>query len=268
MHTFLKPLMPISFLLGVNFVNAETPISDAYSPGESDSKWVVGAKVLGWKNPYINDGGDDEHQGAFIPNVEYRGERFFVDSDGLGVTLFRNNGFSTGLILGGQDSYLSDDDYFEDNDRLEGIDERDPTADLGAYVIHNHNNGQLKVTLRQEITDEHDGQTADARYLYNFPIGRWNITPVAGISWASEETINHFVGVSERESQAANNISAYEGKSTTSFFGGVTTRYDINDHWDVTFDLAHISLGEGIKDSPLIEDDNVLVTGFGVNYNF
>lgn len=251
---------------------ADTPVSDAYSPGESDSQWIVGGTVLAWENPYINegdiDGGDDdgEYNGAIVPRVEYRGERFFIDGDGLGVNLFRKNGFSTGLKLTGNATYLSDHDNYDDNDRLATIKERDATADLGLYVIHNYNNGQLKVTAWQEISNEHDGHSVEARYSYNFPLGRWNITPMAGVTWASDELVNHFYGVSEAE--ASGDITAYKGKSTTSYFGGVAVRFDINDHWDVRFNTAFVSLGDGIKDSSIVSDSTTVISGVGVNYNF
>ncbi len=268
-------------LLATSVSFADTPVSDAYSPGESDSKWIVGGGLAVWENHYINEGDsrdsdddeyhydDGEYDGTFIPRVEYRGERFFIDDEGLGLTVFRSNGFSTGLILGGDYTYLSDEDEYDDNDRLEGIEERDATANLGLYLLHNHENGQVKATIWQEISDKHDGQSFDLRYSYNFPIGeRWNVTPTAGVRWASDDTINHFYGVSEQESIAANDIAAYTGKSTTSVFGGVSARFDINDHWDLTFGAAAVSFGDGIADSPLVKDDNTLISGFGVNYNF
>jgi len=254
---------------------AETPESDAYSPGESDSKWILGATGYLWENPYINEGDDDdsdvddgEYDGALIPRVEYRGERFFSDSDGLGLTLFRVDGFSSGLILTGDASYLSDIDDYEDNDRLVGIEEREETLDLGFYVIHNHDNGQLKFTALQEITNEHDGQSADLKYTYNFPLDRWNITPVVGVAWASSDTVNHFVGVSERESLASNGIAAYEGDSATSIYGGVDVRFDITKHWDIHFGAHYVALGSEIEDSPLIEDNETVVSSFGFSYNF
>jgi outer membrane protein len=250
-------------------VTADTPISDAYSPGESDSLWIVGGTILSWDNPYINDGDDDnEYDGTFSPRVEYRGERFFVDTDGLGLTLYRLDGLSLGVVLSGEDGYLSDEDRFEDNERLSGIEERDVTATLGGYVLHNHGDGQFRLTVSQEITGEHDGQSVDARYVYNFPVGNWDITPSIGLSWASEDTVNHFYGVSERESLAATNIASYEGDSSFSGYGGVSARYEFTEHWDVQFGAGFVAYGEGIKDSPLIEDSSTFVTGLGVNYNF
>lgn len=248
---------------------SEQPVSDAYAPGESHSKWIVGGALLAWDNPFINDGDDDDETvGTIDPRVEYRGERFFVDSDAIGITAFRMDGFSTGLVLGGDAGYLSDEEFYEDNDRLSGIQERDPTVNIGAYALHNYGDGQFKVTAWQEITDEHDGQSVEASYTYNFAMGRWNITPTAGVTWASDETVNHLYGVSERESLAANNIASYEGRSTTSAHGGVSARFDVTDNWDIKFDAGYVAYGDGITDSPLIEDSSTFVAGLGVNYNF
>jgi outer membrane scaffolding protein for murein synthesis (MipA/OmpV family) len=278
-HVKKKLLTSALMTIGLGFINvafAETPISDAYSPGESKSKWIVGANIALWDNPYINEGDDNddevddgEFDGAGGIRVEYRGERFFVDNDGLGLTLLRSNGFSSGIVLTGNAGYLTDEENFEDNDRLNGIEERDPTVDLGVYLIHNHKDGQFKLTVLQEVTNEHDGQTIDARYSYNFPVGkRWNVTPVFGLAWASDDTVNHFFGVSETESANANNIAAYEGDSALNVYGGVNARFDITEHWDINFGLMGLAYGEGIKDSPLIEDDSTAFSHFGVSYNF
>jgi len=248
---------------------AEAPISDAYSPGESDSKWIVGGALLVWDNPYIHDDDDDhEYAGTLVPRIEYRGERFFSDTDGVGLTVFRTNGFSTGLILGSDESYLSDSDYYDDNDRLENIDERDATLNLGAYLLHNHGDGQFKLTVWQDISNEHEGQSLDASYTYNFPMGSWNVTPVVGLEWVSDDHADHFFSVSERESNASDGIAVYQANSSTNAFAGVSARYDITEHWDVQVGAGYVVYGSGIKDSPLTEDDDTFIGGFGVNYNF
>ena len=106
----------------------EVRVSDGIVPGDSNSKWVVGGSVGSIENPFV---GEDSHDGYLAPNIEYRGEKLFVKGGELGYNLFRSNGFGVGVVLTGKPSYFADDENYDDNEKLEHIEERDGTLDAG-----------------------------------------------------------------------------------------------------------------------------------------
>lgn len=250
-----------SSLITVN-AYSETLVSDAASPGDSDSKWVVGGYIGGMTNPYA----DEDSLGFLTPNIEYRGETFFIGDGELGVTLYRTHGFSFGAVLTGQYSYLSDKDEYDDNEKLDGLEERDGTLDAGLYATYTNEMGRLKLTVLDEITGEHGGQSADLHYTFDFKYSDWNINPTVGATWASAESVDHFYGVSNQE--ANGHRDAYKGKSALNWYAGIRGRYEITENWDVDLNAAYVFLGDGIKDSSIVDEDGLFISSVGVNYNF
>lgn len=252
----------ISAFLLSHQVAAEERVSDAIGPGESDSRFVLGAVIGSLDNPYAREGTD----GYIVPTFEWRGERLFFDDGQLGLTLFRRHGFSGGLVLTGTSSFLSDEDDYEDNDRLAGLEERDPTLDGGVYMMHTSDLGQFKLTVLDELTGKHDGQSADLNYTFDLKAYNWSINPFIGVSWSSGDSVDYFYGVSELESNSLR--AAYKGKSSTNGYVGVQGRYQITDHIEATIQASYIRFGSGLTDSSIVDEDGSFVSGIGVIYNF
>lgn len=237
-------------------------ISDAINPGDSNSRWVLGGSVGAYNNPLAGEGSEY----YLSPDVEYRGERFFLKGAEAGVSLYQQPEYSVGLVLTGNGSLLADKDDYKGNVRLAGLKERDDTLDAGFYFIHRSDAGRLKLTVLDEVTGEHHGQSADVNFIFDYKLHSWNINPVVGATWMSEDMVNHFYGVSATE--ANSHRSAYQGDSAINLYAGIRGRYDITDHWDVTASATYVRLGSGIADSSIVEDDGILVSSLGVNYNF
>ncbi len=242
--------------------NAMAAEGDAFAPGDSDSKWVVGGHVGSYNNPLAGE--DTEY--FIAPNIEYRGEKFFVKDGEVAYSLYSNSGFSAGAVLTANGSLLSDKSDYKNNEKLAGLEERDGTLDVGVYFMHTTEMGRLKVTLLDEITGEHGGQSADAHYTFDYKVSGWNVNPYLGANWNSSDTVDHFYGVSDSEANA--NRAAYKGDSAVNLYTGVRGRYEITKNWDVNVGAAYVHLGEGIRDSSIVEDDYIVVSHVGVNYNF
>jgi MipA family protein len=239
-----------------------SPVSDAINPGDSDSKWVLGLHMGDFNNPLVGEGTE-----VFIaPNLEYRGEYFFIKDGQMGVTVYRQPSYSVGLVLTGTSSGLEYKKDYEDNGRLVGLTERAGTLDAGVYFLHKSDAGRLKVSLLSEVTGEHNGQSADVNYVFDYKVKDWNINPIVGATWQSADAVDHFYGVSTAE--ANSNRSAYEGKSAVNLYAGLRGRYEINQHWDVITSATYVHFGKGIADSSIVEDDGVFIGSAGINYNF
>lgn len=252
----------LSMLAAASSIPLQANASDAVGPGDSNSKWAVGVHVGAINNPYIGEGGE----GFIGPRIRYNGERFFINDDSLNFYLAKSHGFSGGLTLSLDAGFLTSDRLFKDNERLSGISERDATILGGIYVNHDTSLGRLSFSALTDVANEHDGQVASLKYTFDLKAGNWNINPVLGAQWSSDEFVNHHAGVSA--SEATSSRIQYKGEATTTAFAGVRARYDLTEKWDVNLETGVTKLGSGFTDSSIIDDDLVYHGSVGINYNF
>ena len=246
--------------------------SDAIGPGDSDSRWVLGGGVVTFNNIYVGE----SDMTVLFPNIIYNGERFFIKDGTANLALIQLGAFSTGLIVSPDASFLSDEDEYDDNARLAGLNERDGTLEGGFYVNHTTDLGRLKFVLLTDLGSEHDGQTATLQYTFDFKYGEWFINPVVGVSWISDKKVNHYYGVSAAEAIPAVGVfpvptfvrAEYDGDSAFNAFAGIRARYELTEHWDVNTQAGVTSLGSGIRDSSIVDDDYIYHASVAVSYNF
>jgi len=254
----------LSLLITGTSMAADYRTSDGIAPGDSNSKWLLGATAGGYENLVVGEESDNE--GFLNINLEYRGEKFFVAKDEIGYNLWRDNGFSAGVALSGKDTFLYDKEAYDDNQVIAHLEERDPTLDLGFYLIHNSDLGQLRFRVLEEFTGEHDGRSVDASYTFDLNYSGFRINPYVAASYLTDGSVDYFFGVNEDEATAE--LAAYEGEAALNLTAGINARYDLSRHWELGFGASVTKLGDGIADSSLVKDDTMVITGLTVNYNF
>ncbi|MFK8022202.1 MAG: MipA/OmpV family protein [Pseudomonadales bacterium] len=236
--------------------------SDAIGPGDSESKWILGASTVVFNNIYA----DEDSTGFLFPNLVYNGERVFFKDGALSLYIAEMNDFSFGLTVGVDAGFLSDDDEYRDNAKLAGLIERDEIVVGGIYINHTTDQGRLNLTMLGDLEDDRDGYEATLSYTFDLKYGEWNVNPVVGVNWMSDENVNHAFGVSASEATATRAV--YEGGSATNVFAGVRARRMIGEHWDVELKTGVSKLGSSIGDSTIVDDDEAFHAGVSVNYNF
>lgn len=246
-------------------------ISDGYAPGDSQSKWQLGASIAAFTNPYIGESSD----AAVIPDLRYNGKYVFIKHGTVNLSLLNpglmdTRGFSVGITLGGKSSMLWDKDNYDDNKQLAGITERDNTLNAGLYAKHHSALGQMTLTVLDEISGKHDGFSADLNYVFDYGVmlgdKRLHLNPFIGVAFASNDEVHHFYGVSTAE--ATSDRLAYQGKSSTDYYAGMKVRYDITEHVDASFGLGAAKLGKGSSNSSIVAEDTLGFSVIGMTYNF
>lgn len=258
----IKLLLNASLISAVSAVSMNVNASDAIGPGDSSSKWVLGLGAGVFNNPYSGEGTES----VFGPNIRYNGERFFVKDGTVNLHLAKSNGFSGGLSVALNDSFLSDKDEFKGNEKLRGLSERDATALAGVYLNHDTDLGRLSFSALTDIGDKHDGHSLELNYTFDLKAGNWNINPELGAQWVSADYVDNFVGVSA--SEATSSRLEFRGASTVNTFAGIRARYEFTENLDIDLRTGVSKLGAGFKDSPIIDDDIVYHAAIGINYNY
>ena len=241
---------------------SQTFASDAVGPGDSDSKWILGGTLFSLNNPYE---GENEIA-TFSPTIEYNGERFFMKNGSFNYSLFQKDEFSFGITAASDGNFLSNRSEYRDNPILSGLEKRDKTWEAGFYANHTTDFGRTNFTLRTDVGNEHQGQTAALSYTFDLEYAEWRINPVIGINWTSASKTNHYYGVSAAEATASR--ASYEADSATNYFAGVQVRKSITDHLDFNFQTGIKKFDSTISDSSIVEDHYQYHAGLGLNYNF
>ena len=269
MNTMIKQLSTsIGALCLANIGHA----SDAIGPGDSDSRWVVGGSASTMNNVYVGE----DTEGYILPYVEFNGETFWVKNGTFNVSFGQWDSLSGGVTAKLDGGFLSNDDNYEDNEKLAGLEERGYSADGGIYLYHTTDRGRLKLALYTDVGSEHDGHEAIVKYTFDLKAGAWSINPMIGAQWLSDNKVNYFYGVSDAESTPLDTFhavptyvrEAYKGGAAVNYFAGVRGRYEITDNWDVNLNAGVTRLDSDVTDSSVVEDDYSYCASASFRYNF
>ncbi len=259
---FNSTLCNVSGLILGGLLSFHSFASDGLSPGDSQSKWIVSGYAVSLNNIYEGE----KDMTLVLPNVEYRGDRLFLKGGDFGVRLYSPQDFSMGVMLTGRASFLNDNGEYKNNTQLAGLQEREASLEAGLYFIHNSTMGQLKVKLLDEVSNKHNGQRADVNYVFDLSHKGWRINPSIGATWESKDTNNYYYGVSASEANAQR--AQYTATSSTSVNTAINARYAMNDNWDINLGAGYTLLGDGISDSSIVQDNEIVHAVVGATYNF
>jgi outer membrane protein len=238
----------------------------------SAGEWRVGANVAGGRNPILGE----DNGAIIIPMIAYKGERFHANLGNPGISFFNGSTNFGGLGY----SVVKTDDYSidlvgriramgiypDDNDELEGLDDREPGFDLGVTARWQAGFGELNAQLLADVSNKSEGQEVILSYAYPFSYGQWRFRPEMGISWQSGDLTDYYFGVDTGEATARRAV--YRADAAVSAFAGVEFEYAFNQRYDLVGGIGVGRLGDEISDSPIVDERNLAGSYLGVSYKF
>lgn len=240
---------------------ATIPLGAQESQAPQDDFSASAGVALFWSETAIV-GADD--QVLPIPFFSVKWGSFYFKGIEAGVELPQFAGIESAIALRGE--FASWD--ASDSDYLEGMDDRDPTMEVGLKARTPLGEGFVaEAAIWADALDVHGGWQAEltlARPLRLAP--QWILEPSIGASLISEDKADYYYGVPTAE--ARTNRPAYTPGSTVEYTGSLFLRYF---HSETLFYFAGLSatfLPEEISDSPIVDDDLLLGGGIGVVWNF
>ncbi|MCG7992165.1 MAG: MipA/OmpV family protein [Candidatus Thiodiazotropha lotti] len=235
-------------------------------------EWSAGLNLGGGRNPII---GEDNYLAA-MPVIAYRGERFHANLGNPGLSFFNGttNFGGLGYSLVKQDNFKLDlvgriramgiDP--DDNDELEGLDERKPGFDVGIDLLWGSDLGELNGQLLTDVSNRSKGQELIVSYAYPLKQGDWSFRPEFGVSWQSSKLSDYYFGVDDDETGGG--LESYEAKSTMTPFLGIQAEYAWSKRIRLIGGAGIGRLGDGISDSPIVDGRNLAGAFIGAVYGF
>lgn len=207
--------------------------------------------------------GSDDYDGEPVPLVNAQYGRLFVRTgDGIGLNLITTSDITAGVGVKLMDGY-------DDDDVPAGIDELDRELGARVFVSSNLNGAVATLAATKAITGSDRGLLVDANLTYPMSISsRLTLKPGAGMTWASEDYMDSYFGVSSHES-VASGLGRYQPTSGfKDVYFRVSASYRLTSSLRVLGSVGVTHLIGEAADSPLVEEETQPVSFVGLAYTF
>ena len=246
------------------------PSAQAQESAQASSPWGVIAAAGTTKKPYR--GIDNDAYIFPLPTYEnswlsYAGTTADIKFPNVGSISFRlraRYGFGDGYDA-------------SDSSALSGMADRDPAFWIGGAMIWKTpllNVAAEWVTDAERKKDSFSfggsngrkGQKVSVVFDRTFAAQGLYFTPRLGAAWMDSRYVDYYYGVTGNEARIGR--ATYRGKSTTNIDVGLRVSYPLTPKQNIFVDVSHIALGDGVKDSPIVDSSSQQSISVGYFHKF
>jgi outer membrane scaffolding protein for murein synthesis (MipA/OmpV family) len=231
-------------------------------PKDSKRKWALSLGVAGGVSPEYE--GSEDYEFGLGPNLagSWRGI-FFFKGKTLGANLIRQKNLKIGPIL----SWTSGRDE-DDNDTLDGLGDVDSSTELGGFISYRIKPWRFKLEARQDVNSGHEGALVEVSAGTTLPFQKPLVFAALGTTWASDDYMESFFGIDSKQS-ADSGHKKYKAESGIKDVNiSLTAGYPITNRWRLGGKIEYKRLVGDAADSPITDDENQFLAGFGLSYHF
>lgn len=238
-----------------------------------------------------------------LPQVEYSGERFFIQNLDMGYILSENKNHQLNLLLTPSydqmffDRWNSGNFFVESGNNLLGTgsnsapsqnpepleppirDSDESFADKNQFSLHkrritalagleyNFSMAELDWQLHwvHDLLDLHNGNEIRLVASRDWRGSRSALKMSLGLIWQDENTLNYYYGLTPEETASEN---VYRPDAEVSALLRLDWNYRLTENWDLRLFTSYRQLGDAIKQSPVIEEDKIVTLFVGGVYHF
>lgn len=272
--------------MGVSVFACE-PTEDCIEEGN----WQIGIAIgLGVRTNPLVDG--DNIPLVVLPDIAWYGESAYFDNGELGYQWINDDNLAveTFIALDRERAFFSfwhpdnvlvpSFGFTSDLPESTGLDNSVPGSRIsidevanrkwavnGGVRAHYHtSNGEFTLSWQGDVSQVHEGHKVNLAYRHNFQWQDWQFSVSPRLSWKSENLLSYYYGISARDYVESNQFYvAKAGFQPGISFSG---RGKINQHWQWLIRLDYQKLNSGMRNSPLVEQNNVSAIFVGAGYRF
>lgn len=205
-----------------------------------------------------------EFSPAPVIDVSYKDGLFFAGMQGIGTTVVNTDDAKLSLALG----YGGGRDEKDDRKNLRGLGDIDSSA-LG-IVSGEYNVGPVTfgASVQSGLGGDY-GTTGDLSIGSGYPVTeKLMISGDVHTSWASDDHMKNYFGVSQKQSVASGKKKFDAGSGIKSYGVSLGTNYQISETWSAFANVGVDQLTGDAADSPVSVEDTQLGGFVGVGYSF
>ncbi len=236
---------------------------------------------------------------VLLPEIQYYGERFFLNNLDFGYTLHESEYQTLNLLLTpGYDQLFfnrwdpqnffversvtltnAPADFIAPSAEAQGekwvaeeridmslLHERRMAALAGMEYSGLMHQLEFYAQALQDVSGVHNGQEVRVGLGRSWRYGKSQWALTGGLVWQSDELLHYYYGV--RTDEVARPSAAYRAGSGTSGMVKLDWSRPINTRWSWRGSLQYKALSQAISDSPIVDDNKVITAFIGGVYHF
>jgi outer membrane scaffolding protein for murein synthesis (MipA/OmpV family) len=217
---------------------------------------------------------DISYKGFFLQTNQRRSNALLGTE--FGYQLFVEDNWQLDLIakayMGGFDSESLIEYGGGDDNLLAGLTEREATGGIALRYSHYFNDALFSIDFAygssgDDVNDKHiDGLIVDSFYSYLLPYRNWDIYLGGGLTYFSQDIVDYYIGVSPEES--TDNRAEHTAKGGFRGQLEVYALYPLSASWSFNTGITHTIFSNNVKESPLVDTNQVTQVMLGVLYVF
>ena len=211
------------------------------------------------RSPYAGAGSRFD----LMPLYIYDGKQIFLDVNRVGLKLLDEPTQRIDLLVERRHEGFP---LTKAPANLAGMAIRDASVDVGLSYSIRQPWGQLKAEMVHDTNSTHQGTETRLDYSKEWRSGTLTWRPSLSVAWRSAKLNDYYYGV--RASEATATRAAYEPGAGLEARVGLHATYDVSRHWRLLTGVSATVLGNGVKNSPIV-DQRVLPSYYlGAVYDF
>jgi outer membrane protein len=210
---------------------------------EDTSRWGIGVAAAVLERPFR----DYDNETKVIPIVYFDNRWMSLNGGRFDFKINR----SETLSFRARARYSLDGYDPDESDYLEGMEERDDSAWVGGAIVWKPSFAEFSAEYLTDAMDKSGGSRARLEVERRFGMGRFGLTPRLAAEWVDQKYVAYYYGVLPGE--VTPDRSFYEGDATANIEAGIRLDYSPSRKHTFFVDVSAVSLGDEIKNSPLVE---------------
>lgn len=218
---------------------------------------------------------DISYKGFYLQTNQRR-SHVLLGATELGYQLFIENNWQLDLILKaymqGFDSQSLIDHGGGDPGLLVGLKEREVTIGAAIRYSQYFEDALFRLDFAYGSSGEDENEShiggliIDSFYSYLLPYKNWDIYLGTGLTYFSQDIINYYIGVSPDEVIATR--PEYQAEAGFRAQAEIYAQYPVSESWSFHTGITHSYYSSNVKDSPLVDTNQITQVTLGVMYVF
>ena len=256
----MKNIYALVFLCPSLVLAAPVAIETSKFSNSKDSSFAIGFTRSIAKRPFI--GVDD--QSTSLPYISWRYKDFQIEGVSASYTLSHNHDFKTAVLI--TPRFYEVKPSFASAGELNGLDETRQTLLVGISTQFVIKPAVFTVQLLSDAIESKGLEfvaSMSRRLVLNPSL---SLFPSVGLSWQDADMVDHFYGVQENEVQVGRAL--YKGSATLNYNASMTLSWQVTPKIEMLGFIKYQALGEGITDSSIVDEDDIVLAALGAVYRF